>query len=138
MVSLARDQGEGAPLAEKTLWKRFKERGYLLSHEPGRNTVRKQGLHGASARTYALHLDASMVSNTEPSEPSEPAPVVDSAGHPAYVAQSENASEPQIKTEPRQSPSETAPGASGSDGAAHHPLEGGFSRPEMLDPDFSW
>ena len=50
----ARDQGEGVPVTERTLWKRLAERGHLLSSEDGKNTV-KRTLPGAG-RVRVLHL----------------------------------------------------------------------------------
>ena len=58
----ARDQGEGVPVTERTLWKRLGERGHLLSRETPHTTVKKT-LPGAG-RVRVLHLDASTLSES--------------------------------------------------------------------------
>lgn len=97
----ARDQGETVPVTERILWKRLYERGVILSREAPRLTVRKQGLTGTHQRTYVLHLAASYVAQTEPSEPIEPHPVLNGTAAPLPVAQSPDVIEPQPESEPR-------------------------------------
>lgn len=97
----ARDQGDSVPLSDRTLWKRLHEKGVILSREEPRLTVRKQGLAGTNQRTRVLHLAASYVAQTEPSEPTEPHPDPDGAKVPSTVAQSQTVSEPAPKSEPQ-------------------------------------
>jgi hypothetical protein len=55
---LAAEQGETLPIAEKTLWKRCRERGLLVSFESGRCTIRHT-IDGM--RRYCVHFRAKSV-----------------------------------------------------------------------------
>jgi hypothetical protein len=61
---LAREEGEGVPLAPKTMWKRLAEKGLLASRDADeRNLVRKT-LSGSRVRV--LHIAASTLEGTMP------------------------------------------------------------------------
>jgi hypothetical protein len=51
---LAQSQGTSLPITQQTLWKRLAEKRYLLSTDPGRNTMR---LTVAGKRPRVIHLD---------------------------------------------------------------------------------
>jgi hypothetical protein len=54
---LARKQGTSLPITPTTLWKRLDERGYLVSTETGRNTIRHMV---AGKRHRVIHLSKAL------------------------------------------------------------------------------
>jgi hypothetical protein len=73
---MARHQGDGLPVAPRTLWRRLRERGLLATWEGARqrNTVRRT-LGGVEARDV-LHLRSDAIcSSARPSKPSSGSPM---------------------------------------------------------------
>ena len=67
---MARDQGTTSPLSQTTLWKRVKEKGLLVSHDPERNVARAT-IAGERKRVLHLHIDA-LQPESGPTGPSGP------------------------------------------------------------------
>jgi hypothetical protein len=71
---LARDQGMGLPITQKTLWKRLKEKGFLASYEEDRNLAR---VTIGGKRKRILHLKASVINNSNDLDEKNPSPAND-------------------------------------------------------------
>jgi hypothetical protein len=65
---MARDQGDSLPVSERTLHKRLKDRGLLITTETGKLTTRRT-LQGERRRV--IHLLAGILSHQKPGEPGE-------------------------------------------------------------------
>jgi hypothetical protein len=129
LQGFARDQGDSVPVTERTLYTRLAERGLLASREAPRNTIRKQGLAGAT-RARVLHILASTIVISGPCGPCGPHAVPDDindakrvdhskteAVHVVHDAKSgPQANGPQQKSGPQDSTSRTGFGPHGPHG----------------------
>ncbi len=70
---VAREQGTGLPIKERTLWKRMSEKGLLASRDKGRgrNTTRATI---AGERKTVVHLISGILSLNDPIGPNDPSP----------------------------------------------------------------